>query len=99
MNKFTGVLVLSVFFLSPLRAQVFLAADSAGDAYKILRACGYDYEVPDCNHAVRHITTEWDNELRKPVLVFTLHGTKTTTDASISTGSDAKSKPTPTHLD
>lgn len=76
MNRFTGVISLSMIFLSPLPLQVFLAGDSAGDAYKSIRDFGYDYEVPDCNHAVRHITFEWDDELRKPVFVFTLHRDK-----------------------
>ncbi|MDP2887313.1 MAG: fibronectin type III domain-containing protein [Ignavibacteria bacterium] len=49
-----------MIFLSPLPSQVFLAGDSAGDAYKSIRDFGYDYEVPDCNHAVRHITFESD---------------------------------------
>jgi len=76
MNRFAGVLALSVFHLSLIFSQVFLEADSTRDAYTSIRARGYDYEVPDCNHPVRHITEEWDDNLRKFVFAFTLHRDK-----------------------
>lgn len=75
-NRFAGVLALSIFSLSLTFSQVFLEADSTRDAYTSIRARGYDYEVPDCNHPVRHITEAWDHTLRKFVFAFTLHRDK-----------------------
>ncbi|MDP2884462.1 MAG: hypothetical protein Q8P51_05495 [Ignavibacteria bacterium] len=75
-NRFAGVFLLSGVLISPLSSQVFLEGDSVGDAYKSIRAQGYDYEVPDCNHPVRHITEEWDEDPRKVIFAFTLHRDK-----------------------
>jgi hypothetical protein len=57
----------------PLSSQVFMDADSTGDAYARILSKGYGYEVPDCIHPPRHITEVWDSDLRKFVFVFDLH--------------------------
>lgn len=65
--------ILFVCCTAPLFSQVFMEADNTGDAYSLIDSKGYGYEVPDCKHAVRHITEEWNTVLRKNVFVFTLH--------------------------
>lgn len=65
--------VLYACFTVSVSAQVFMEADTTGDAYSLIDKTGYGYEVPDCKHAVRHITEEWNPGLRKNVFVFTLH--------------------------
>lgn len=72
-RRFAVVVAILALNVCRLPAQVFVDADSSGDAYTRLRGYGYDYEVPDCRHPVRHIVMEWDRELRKHVFVFTLH--------------------------
>ncbi len=72
--KFIALAV--IFFCSVSYSQytqIFLDADSTGDAYDRIVSKGYGYEVPDCNHPVRHIVEEWNEELQKYVLKFTLH--------------------------
>jgi hypothetical protein len=54
-------------------SQTFMDADSTGDAYARINSKGFTYEVPDCGHAVRHISEVWDNELKKFVFVFDIH--------------------------
>ena len=58
---------------SPSFSQVFMDADSTGDAYGRILSKKYGYEVPDCKHAVRHITEEWDAALKKYVFAFSIH--------------------------
>ena len=62
----------------PLQSQVTLRADGPGNTYELLSAVlgGVPYEVPDCGHAERHISEEWDNDLGRHVFVFHIHATK-----------------------
>ena len=53
-------------------SQVLMNSDGHG-AYEKIRGSGYDLELPDCVHPVRHITDVWDHDLRKNVFAFTLH--------------------------
>jgi hypothetical protein len=70
----TTLILVSFFFVTfPAYSQVFLDADSTGDAYARILSKGYGYEVPDCIHLIRHITEEWNNDLRKYVFVFYAH--------------------------
>jgi hypothetical protein len=62
-----------IFITGQLYSQVFMDADSTGDAYARILAKKYNYEVPDCVHPVRHITEEWNNELRKYIFAFHMH--------------------------
>jgi hypothetical protein len=69
-----ALLVLGVLMVTSVSfSQVFMDADSAGDAYARFLSKKYGYEVPDCKHAVRHITEEWDAALKKHVFVFGIH--------------------------
>jgi hypothetical protein len=54
-------------------SQVYLTADTTGDAYNRIQKMGYVIEIPDCKHPVRHITEQWDSFLKKNVFGFTLH--------------------------
>ena len=54
-------------------AQVFMDADSTGDAYARILKKGYSYEVPDCIHDVRHMFEQYDSTLKKDVFVFNIH--------------------------
>jgi hypothetical protein len=72
-NK-TALVVFSLLMLSSVSmSQVFMDADSAGDAYRRIQSMGYVIEIPDCKHPVRHITEQQDNQLKKYVFAFTLH--------------------------
>ena len=75
MRMIRAIVLFSPIFLvsAPLFSQVFMDADSTGDAYARILSKGYGYEVPDCIHPIRHITEAWDNILRKYVFVFSLH--------------------------
>ncbi len=55
------------------QAQVFMPADSSGDAYSCITKKGYGYEVPDCVHDTVHISEHWNAFLRKPAFEFSLH--------------------------
>lgn len=55
------------------QAQVFMPADSSGDAYACITKKGYGYEVPDCVHDTIHISEHWNAFLRKPAFEFSLH--------------------------
>ncbi len=69
-----SLIILLLLILSPINsAQVFMQGDSNGDAYALISSKKYGYEVPDCKHAVRHITEEWNPALKKFVFIFTLH--------------------------
>lgn len=48
-------------------------ADGKTDTYKLIESFGYGVEVPDCRHPQKHITQQFDHELRKQVFAFTLH--------------------------
>lgn len=48
-------------------------ADGKTDTYRLIESFGYGVEVPDCKHPIKHITQQYDNELKKQVFVFTLH--------------------------
>ena len=54
-------------------SQVFLDADSTGNAYARITSKGYGLEVPDVLHPVKHIAEPWDSLLRKHVFEFALH--------------------------
>jgi MYXO-CTERM domain-containing protein len=54
------------------QAQNLLTADGPGDTYELIRTA-YTVEVPDCGHAVEHISEEFDDELGKNVFVFHAH--------------------------
>lgn len=54
-------------------AQAFLNADATGDAYARIQSKGFDYEVPDCVHPVRHIFEQYDSTLKKNVFAFNIH--------------------------
>jgi hypothetical protein len=58
---------------APSYSQTFLEADSTGDAYAKILSKGFTYEVPDCEHNVRHISEVWDSYLKKFVFVFDVH--------------------------
>lgn len=55
--------------------MINLDADGPGDTYGLLNRIlgGTAYEVPDCGHAVPHITEEFDNGLNKNVFAFFAH--------------------------
>ncbi len=50
-----------------------MQADNTGNAYSLITAKGYGYEVPDCNHDTIHILEKWDEALHKNVFVFNIH--------------------------
>ena len=54
-------------------AQIFMPADSSGDAYTCITNKGYGYEVPDCVHDTIHIAEHWNAYLKKPVFEFMSH--------------------------
>jgi hypothetical protein len=54
-------------------AQIFMPADSSGNAYSCITKKGYGYEVPDCVHDTIHIAEHWNTFLRKPVFEFLSH--------------------------
>ncbi|MCX6132841.1 MAG: hypothetical protein NTU47_03410 [Ignavibacteriales bacterium] len=56
MSSVRSILVLSIVATNLLSGQVFMNADSTGDAYARIVSKKYGYEVPDCKHAGRHIT-------------------------------------------
>lgn len=59
-----------------LSAQVILKANGGTeDAYAQINKVlgGTAYEVPDCIHPVKHITEEYDNQLKEYVFAFHLH--------------------------
>jgi hypothetical protein len=70
---------LRLFFLCLLfgtvtsHAQIFLNADSTGDAYTRIASKLYGYEVPDCIHPVIHILEPWDSFLKEYVFSFNIH--------------------------
>jgi hypothetical protein len=69
-------LLLIIFVSSPSVAQqVFLDADTTGDAYSRITSKLFNYEVPDCWHNVVHMTEGWDGFLKKYVFLFNLHWT------------------------
>lgn len=57
--------------------MINLEADGPGDTYGLINRVlgGTAYEVPDCGHAVQHITEEFDNGLNKNVFAFFAHVT------------------------
>jgi hypothetical protein len=71
------ILFVFILFLSfpgqITRAQIFMPADSSGDAYTCILNKGYGYEVPDCVHDTIHIAEHWNTFLRKPVFEFMSH--------------------------
>jgi hypothetical protein len=63
-----------ILLISPLNyGQAFLNADATGDAYARIQSKGFDYEVPDCVHPVRHIFEQYDSTLKKNVFAFNIH--------------------------
>jgi hypothetical protein len=61
-----------------LRAQTVLKASGGNeDAYQHISQVlgGTAYEVPDCIHSVKHITEEFDTQLKEYVFVFHIHAT------------------------
>lgn len=70
------LLLMFIFYSSPSYTQVFLQADSLGDAYSLISSKGFGYEVPDCKHHVTHIFEKWDKDLQKYVFVFNIHRAK-----------------------
>ena len=74
MRNFPGLfLALLLFATITVPAQVFLNADSTGDAYARISSKNYGYEVPDCVHPVIHITEPWDSFLKEYVFSFNIH--------------------------
>ncbi|HTR80985.1 MAG TPA: fibronectin type III domain-containing protein [Bacteroidota bacterium] len=75
MGKIVAVPALLLAFVScaTAQSQIFMGADSTGDAYKRITSMGYILELPDCIHPVRHITEQWDGGLKEHVFAFTLH--------------------------
>jgi hypothetical protein len=55
--------------------QVFMDADSTGDAYSRIDSKGFGYEVPDCVHPIRHIEEGWNTSLKKFAFIFSAHVT------------------------
>jgi hypothetical protein len=53
-------------------AKVVLSADGSSQTYALLGQA-FSIEVPDCGHMVPHIAQEMDDELHKPVFVFSIH--------------------------
>ncbi|MFH0991100.1 MAG: T9SS type A sorting domain-containing protein [bacterium] len=68
-----AILCSLLLLTSVMVCQVFMDADSAGDAYTRITSKGYGLEVPDVLHPVRHITEPWDPFLHKYVFEFVLH--------------------------
>src|ERR1035437_3906624 len=64
-----------LIFASYVYSQNFMDADNTGDAYNRITSEGFAYEVPDCVHPVRHITEEWNKDLKKNAFVFAIHVT------------------------
>ena len=63
------------FFTAAASAQVVLKADGKSDAYALIsKVLGGDAcEVPDCGHPVKHITQQFDPQLKENVFVFNIH--------------------------
>lgn len=68
-------LVLLIFTCWQINAQAGRTANADGrtDTYQLIESFGYGVEVPDCKHPIKHITQQYDNDLKKQVFVFTLH--------------------------
>jgi len=58
-----------------LAQEVFMDADSTGNAYARITSKLFNYEVPDCWHNTVHMTEGWDNSLNKNVFLLNLHWT------------------------
>lgn len=77
--KISSRLLLILILLLPctsLQAQVILKANGGNeDAYAHINEAlgGTACEVPDCIHPVKHITEQYDAELKEFVFVFQLH--------------------------
>jgi hypothetical protein len=74
-NKAAVTIVLFIFLTSSVlyAAAPFLEADGPGGTYALIESKGYGYEVPDCGHAVEHISELWDTALNKNVFIFSIH--------------------------
>ncbi len=74
MRNFSRFLwVIFLFGYVSVHSQIFLNADSTGDAYSRISSKYYGYEVPDCVHPVIHITEPWDSFLKEYVFSFNMH--------------------------
>lgn len=76
MKKILLVQTLLMIGLSSSIAQVLLKANGGNeDAYQHIDEIfgGTAHEVPDCIHPVKHITEEYDEQLKENVFVFHIH--------------------------
>ena len=72
------IILINISFLLFISSQsfaqeMFLDADSTGNAYSRITSKLFNYEVPDCWHKTTHITEGWDSFLRKNVFLLNLH--------------------------
>src|ERR1035438_4419032 len=74
-NKIQLALLLLMILISThsFAQEVFMDADSTGNAYSRITSKLFNYEVPDCWHKVIHMTEGWDSSLNKYVFLFNLH--------------------------
>lgn len=77
MKNFPNIFVVFTFLIGCLQVNAqagkTMNADGRADTYKLIESFGYGVEVPDCGHPIKHITQQFDSELQKQVLAFTLH--------------------------
>lgn len=70
------LIIVLLMMQSHLKAQVVLKANGGSeDAYEQINKVlgGIAYEVPDCIHPIKHITEQYDEQLKEYVFVFQLH--------------------------
>ena len=75
MYKVPKIIFLVLLISSVNFAQVFMDADSTGNAYSRITTKLFNYEVPDCWHNVTHMSEGWDSSLKKYVFLLNLHWT------------------------